>query len=482
MSGPGGSCGVKNRGHSPLTHNALAYTWQQLARRAGVIDEDSPDTGFEGLGVTVHYTRPDQIQLDRPGIIVVPCRDAAWPALLERVPHSLDWLPAGETVPAGADCAVTGPIPVLFWGAAYEDGQRPFAEQKADGTVIFYVDIVASTFFMLSRWEEMMVRVRDKHDRFPAAASVAYKQGFLDRPIVDVYGLILQAWLKKLLPAWQPKPGRFSVKLTHDVDSIRRLRNLYSAALVFGADLLKRHDPVLAWQTINEAIRQFSSSPEQAAYFRAIYFLAELSKQFGQESAFYFMAAEPQPPDNDYEVHSALMRKCIDDLRQQGCELGFHPGYHTLNNPERLALEKARLDAVLGETRYGGRQHYLRFQVPDTWRHWEQVGLTYDSTMAYADHEGFRCGTCHRFRPFDVGQDRKLYLWERPLIVMDSTLRQYRQLTPAQGEQRILELARQCQQVQGTFILLWHNSSLTERWQLWATMYQRIIANEWLNC
>lgn len=48
------------------------------------------------------------------------------------------------------------------------------------------------------------------------------------------------------------------------------------------------------------------------------------------------------------------------DLVEQGFEVGLHVGYDTLNDPTLLAEEKARLDAVLGHTRYGGRQHYFR--------------------------------------------------------------------------------------------------------------------------
>jgi len=144
-------------------------------------------------------------------------------------------------------------------------------------------------------------------------------------------------------------------------------------------------------------------------------------------------------------------------------------------NPERLAAEKARLDAVLGETHYGGRQHYLRFQAPDTWRHWEQVGLAYDSTLAFADHEGFRGGTCHPFRPFDVQQDRELNLWEHPLIVMDRTLLNYRGLAPAQAVERVLQLARRCKSVEGDLILLWHNSLLA-RLPLEVETYKQIVS------
>jgi hypothetical protein len=146
-----------------------------------------------------------------------------------------------------------------------------------------------------------------------------------------------------------------------------------------------------------------------------------------------------------------------------------------LGNPVQFHIEKQRMDVALGETRYGGRQHYLRFRAPDTWRHWEGAGLTYDSTLSFADHEGFRCGTCHPFQPFDLEADRVLDVWEIPLIVMEVTLKNYRYLTPEQAENRILTLARRCQVVNGTFTLLWHNSSLQGEWVPWEQMYRRLL-------
>jgi len=40
------------------------------------------------------------------------------------------------------------------------------------------IDIFASSFFMLTRWEEYVNKTRNKHNRFPAYASLAYKNNF----------------------------------------------------------------------------------------------------------------------------------------------------------------------------------------------------------------------------------------------------------------------------------------------------------------
>ena len=459
---------------SPLTPQALAYTWRQLARRVGIKADDSLTDHLEMAGVPVYYTRSDQLGLTRPGITIVPCDHAAWNDLLKRQPDSLDWFPGHDTMPHHAQPPVQGPVPVLFWGEDYEDGKHPFVEQRGDGSIVFYADIVAATFFMLSRWEETVVQERDTHQRFPAVASVAYKQRFLDRPVVDEFALILREWLKIVLPGCQPEAGRFSVKLSHDIDVVGRPPDLRRAGRRLAGDLLKRRNVKKAWQTSVNIVRQLGTR-DAISYFPGIHLLAQLSKLYGLESVFYFMAPEPGSFGSSYDLKASFIKRCIVELRHQGFEIGLHAGYDTFNNPERLAVEKARLDRVLGDTQYGGRQHYLRFQVPDTWLHWEQVGLTYDSTLTYADFEGFRCGTCHPFRPFDVKQNRELDLWEIPLIVTDGTLRQYRQMTPEEGEARILELAQRCKQVEGTFTLLWHNSSLDGEWSLWARVYRRVV-------
>jgi len=58
---------------------------------------------------------------------------------------------------------------------------------------------------------------------------------------------------------------------------------------------------------------------------------------------------------------------------------------------------------------------------------------------------------------------------------MESTLFHYRHLTPQQAEQRILESAQRCCQVEGTFTLLWHNTSLYQNWMAWRTTYERVL-------
>ena len=341
--------------------------------------------------------------------------------------------------------------------------------------MVFSIDIIATTLFMLLRWEETVNISRDEHGRFPAEASIAYKQGFLERPIVDEYALILRAWLKVLYPGWQPAARKFTVKLSHDIDHVQRFPDWKKGLRTLGGDVLKRRDLARAGQSLRGTLARLGA-PALDPHIQGMRLLARVSRQYGlSNDAFYFMAAKPTCFDSGYDPHAPFVKKCMDDLERQGFEIGFHPSYETFLAPERLADEKARLDTLVNQPISGGRQHYLRFQVPETWRHWEQVGLNYDATLGYARHAGFRCGTCHPFRPFDLKEQQVLQIEERPLIAMDKTFQNYQGLTPEQTVAALLKLARRCKQVGGEFSLLWHNGSKDAAWYPSSALYQKIV-------
>lgn len=107
-------------------------------------------------------------------------------------------------------------------------------------------------------------------------------------------------------------------------------------------------------------------------------------------------------------------------------------------------------------------EQYLRFATPTTWQIWEDYGLEWDTTLSYADHVGFRCGTCFDFPVFNIKTKQQLKLREKPLIVMEATLlhEKYQKLSNENFITKIQYLMNKCKKYKGNFVLLWHNSSL----------------------
>ena len=82
--------------------------------------------------------------------------------------------------------------PIIYSG---EDRKESARVEKYERSVKTNIDIIASSFFMLTRYEEVVKNEKDQFGRFPASASVACKEGFLDRPIVNEYAEMLWDWI-----------------------------------------------------------------------------------------------------------------------------------------------------------------------------------------------------------------------------------------------------------------------------------------------
>ena len=82
------------------------------------------------------------------------------------------------------------------------------------------LDLPLSILLTLSRWEETLESPRDAHGRFQARNSVTSTGGFLDRPIIDEYGLAFEQALQFLFPSWKKTQRKLRIKVSHDADHV----------------------------------------------------------------------------------------------------------------------------------------------------------------------------------------------------------------------------------------------------------------------
>lgn len=311
-------------------------------------------------------------------------------------------------------------------------------------------DVLASLLITLCRGEESDSQARDAYDRFPASSGIAARHGFLHRPIVDEYGLAFRQVLQVLLPGWQPSPRQATVKLSHDIDQVGipfSLKSTLGHTAVRRAPFASTRD-----------LLSFADNVEPG-YLQSVRRICQISSQYGLQSAVYWKASAPGPFDTGYDIGHPKIARVIAWAKDQGIEMGVHPGYDTFRSREMLRAEVQRLRKLIGTEALGGRQHYLRWR-PESWADWESCGLAYDSTVGFADQAGFRCGTCWPYLPWLWHEDRCADLLEIPLLVMDATLVNYMKLSPRQSLESVRELWKKCELHGGVFTLLWHNTGV----------------------
>lgn len=340
-----------------------------------------------------------------------------------------------------------------------------------DQRIYLGLDVFGSAFFMLSRYEEAVKSERDNHDRFPATASLAYQEGFLDRPIVNEYLDILWVCMKKLWPRLERKKRTPRTLISCDVDFpySAGIKSLKKQIRQTGGDLFKRKD---LKRTLCGVANYFNAKRGDFSLdvnYRAFDWMMDVNEAAGNKVAFYFMAGQTDSKmDGDYTLDEPVIQRLMQRIHERGHEIGLHTSYNTYLDPQQTVREADRLRQAMvqmgiHQDELGGRQHYLRWQTPQTARSLAEAGMDYDSTLTFADHIGFRCGVCYEYPMYDLRGRKPLTLRQRPLVVMEGSLfeKNYMGLNcDEKASEFIMQFKSCCHEYDGDFTLLWHNSNL----------------------
>ena len=336
------------------------------------------------------------------------------------------------------------------------------------------VDLFAGAFFMLTRWEEAIPTEKDLHHRFPAAKSQVVRNGFILRPIVDEYSILLQSWLRSTGYLFPKTTSTYSIIPTCDVDIpfYWRSKPVWKA---LGGRLLKH------WNLI-ESVKDYSDykrvkNVKEKDPFDTFDYLMSLAEKNGTRFQFNFLGGGKTKYEGYYKIDDPQIKALMEQMISRGHSIGVHPSYETYQDASKIKEEKEAVEASAGVAISKSRQHYLRFAVPDTWKHLAEAGITEDSTLGYAAEPGFRCGTCKPFPVFDIHQRHQLSLIERPLLIMDVSFRMYKNLSIAESIKLCENIIAQVKKHDGELVILWHNSNLSEidGWEGWNEVLENLM-------
>jgi DNA-directed RNA polymerase subunit L len=143
----------------------------------------------------------------------------------------------------------------------------------------------------------------------------------------------------------------------------------------------------------------------------------------------------------------------------------------------KLKEEKKRLESIINQPVTKSRQHFLRFDLPETFQNLVDLEIEEEYSMGYASHYGFRTGTCTPFYFYDMEHEIQTPLKLFPFAVMDVTLKDYLQYSNKKSFQIMKQLADEVKKVNGTFITLNHNETFNEfgRFKGWKSIYERLF-------
>ncbi|MDO6674865.1 polysaccharide deacetylase family protein [Tenacibaculum sp. 1B UA] len=332
-------------------------------------------------------------------------------------------------------------------------------------------DIFAASFFLISRYEEYLPHIKDKYGRFTVGESIAYQNGFLEKPMVDIWAYKFLETLKQKFPDFKHITREYQYISTIDVDNAYAYK--YKSFIRTIGGFLKDVSQFKVFTIWDRFTVFFNLKKDPFNTFQKI---IELKKAHNVRTIFFFLIGDYTTFDTNVSASKRKFKLLIKDMVDYA-RVGLHPSYYTMNDSVMLKKEKERLETITNIPVKRSRQHYLRVSLPETYQQLIDLEIDEDYSMGYATHVGFRASTCTPFYFYDLDFEIQTPLKIFPFALMDTTLNDYMKLTPKQSLGKIRDLKNEVKAVNGTFITVFHNESLSNylRWRGWSRLYNSML-------
>jgi len=338
----------------------------------------------------------------------------------------------------------------------------------------FPFDIFAASFYLIARYEEYLPHQLDMYGRYSHENSLAFKENFLQLPLVNIW---LQHFKKELLqkfPSLHLTPSAFRLLPTYDIDiawSYRHkgwLRNF--GGLIMS---LAENDWAAASERINVLFGKHIDP------FDSYEWLYRLHEEYKLKPVYFFLLADK---NKDYDKNILPAQRALRKLIQQHSDkysTGIHPSWQSGDKTGLLQKEIKTLEKITGRKVNKSRQHYIRMTLPGTCRRLIEAGITEDYSMGYGSINGFRASYCLPFKWYDLQEEKATSLTVFPFCFMDANSYYEQHETCEDALNEMNHYYEITKEVNGLLIMIWHNHFLgtDKMFEGWKEIYRTFCLN-----
>ncbi|MFV0540500.1 MAG: polysaccharide deacetylase family protein, partial [Aestuariibaculum sp.] len=347
------------------------------------------------------------------------------------------------------------------------DNTKCFFYNGEKGALPF--DIFSAAFYLLSRYEEYLPQVRDKYGRFAATESLAFKNGFLQQPVVDIWAYKFKAALQEHFPEFEFPCKSYRIKPLIDVPTaylyqskgllrsvIGAFKDLFqfkfkSLYVRFAVNLHLEHDPYDIYK-----------------------YILNKQKQYNFKFLFFFLVGDISTYDRGISPNNKSYVSLIKHVSDY-CDVGLKVSFFAIENKTILKEEKRKIEDILNISLQASRQSFSKVNLPESYRNLVELEVHNDYTMGYINHMGFRAGTCTPFFFYDLDYETQTPLKIHTYHTMDYALLKQRSLL---DKKKMLNgIMDQIKAVNGEFVPVFHNYTFSDvpRWNGFKELFNMIL-------
>ena len=341
---------------------------------------------------------------------------------------------------------------------------------KADGDYPF--DIFAAIFYLLSRYEEYLPHQKDVYGRYAHENSLAFREGFLNLPLVNIWIGDFKRALKNKFSSLNIQHSTFTFQPTYDIDEAYAFREKGLVKTVGG---IAKSIVSGEWGMVTERINVLRRKNEDP--YDAYEWMDKLHEKNKLRPIYFFhVATEKGKYDKNISPAHPPMKQLIKQHADK-CPIGIHPSWKSGDKENLLRKEIETLASTSGKKISSSRQHYIRFDLPQTFRRLIAAGITDDYSMGYGSINGFRASVTSAFYWYDLKKEQPTNLLLHPFCFMEANSFFEQKYLPQRAYEEMMHYYHAVKAVNGTLITIWHNSFLGsyKSFTGWRDVYEEFV-------
>jgi hypothetical protein len=312
-------------------------------------------------------------------------------------------------------------------------------------------DIFSASFYLISRYEEYLPHVKDEMGRFMASESLAYKEGFLQQPIVDIWAYKFKNALREAFPTMVFPKKKLAVHpiLEASQPYAYKQKGAFRSFVGYTNNLFHgKFRNILARTQVILGLKR-----DPLDVFK---WIVNKAKRSNLKLTVFFLLGDSLVFEESMNTHRQKIKMLIKFVSDYN-EVGLIFSFNALNEYETLKNEKRRMQEITNRTLASSMNAEYLVSFPEIYRHLVELEIKNDYTMVFKDTIGFRAGTCTPFLFYDLDFEIKTPLVIHPIAMATSA---FQKKYASDIEKTVNNAIAAVEAVNGTFTMVFFQQGL----------------------
>jgi hypothetical protein len=328
----------------------------------------------------------------------------------------------------------------------------------------FPFDLFAAAFYLLSRYEEYLPHKKDEYGRFAHENSIAFQQGWLRLPLINIWINEFRVCLQNKFPGIKITVPDSNFILTYDIDMAWSF--LHKGWIRNIGGFIKKPSKERLSVLFNKKQDPFDSYD----------FLDALHEKIKCKIIYFFLLAKKR---GKYDKNTSVRKmKNLIQRHDKKYTIGIHPSWASNSSKDLLLDEINTLNSFSAKPAKCSRQHYIKMDLPSSYQRLISCGIKKDYSMGYGSINGFRASFAGSFNWYDLSKESSTSLRIYPFCFMDANSHYEQSFSLEASMAELNHYFEICKKYNGLFISIFHNNFLgtSSEFAGWSKLYQQFIS------